>query len=139
MKNDVTAEYVTILSSWADKPEVETDSLLENTYDWLKLQNRGSLFTVRNEVFSFFTSVEKVVRSTVHTSDIDLLQNLDIQTLLLKKMECEPDVLAKLTSVCGPLSKESSSKLHTEVLKCNIKMRCESFLKIYVFTKVKTC
>ncbi|KAJ8023363.1 hypothetical protein HOLleu_35777 [Holothuria leucospilota] len=131
--NDVAAQYVDILSSWSEgKSSHDADSLLDYTTKWIDVQNRGGLFKINDNVFILFKMMEETVRATVQVKNINRLQDENLQSLLLKKMEGDQRLLSRWNSVCNNLVSEGSSKLRTEVFKCFIKMRCESFIKVYL-------
>lgn len=76
-----------------------------------------------------------MVRTNVHIRNIDNLQDVILQKFLLNNMLCNRDILSKWEKITGSLVGEFSSQLLTEVLKCFIKMRFGSFIKVYLFIR----
>ncbi|XP_071855161.1 uncharacterized protein [Apostichopus japonicus] len=130
--NEVAAQYVKILSKWCQDESPAADSFLAYSNEWIEIQTRGGLFLVNDSVFIFFKCMEEIVRTTVQTKNIVSLQDVNLQDLLIKKMEGNQQLLSTWSAVCDILSQEASSLLRCEVIKCFIKMRCESFMKVYI-------
>lgn len=75
--------------------DVSPSSLKDYTLHWMNKQNRGGLFRVNNEVYSFFKAAELLVRSLIHVKNIRALQHVDIQEMLCTKLSSDQQVMGK--------------------------------------------
>ncbi|KAJ8018169.1 hypothetical protein HOLleu_43989 [Holothuria leucospilota] len=136
MTSSKTAQqFCEVLTSWNVPVEDEGESVIEFTSLWLEMQNRGGLFHIDNNVYTFFKSLEVVVRSHVHKENIDVFKQSDIQVALFTRIQESHSVWINWNNICSSLPEQGKLKLFEEVVKCFLKMRCEAFLRVYVMIR----
>ncbi|KAJ8027728.1 hypothetical protein HOLleu_29763 [Holothuria leucospilota] len=130
--NEVAKQYIGIIDSWVDDSPSAQDEPHDVTKAWIGMQNRGGLFQVNDEVYTFFKKLEMEVRETVNMQNIRNLQGVNIQNLLCNKLEGKNSITLAWFHLTPHLSSTCRLKLFTEVTHCFVKMRSEAFLKVYL-------
>ena len=132
-KNKIAMDFISVLSSWAKHPETENcEDFVAYTEEWVNLQNRGGLFKINDQIFAFFTLLEQAVRSAVNTKNVQQLRDVNLQQLLINRLENDEIISSKWHKIVPHLPRVCSSKLRQEVFSGFVKMRCDSFIKAYI-------
>ena len=134
VKSTLGKKYTDILLSWKleEDENTEADSFLAYTSVWMTYQNRGGLFNVSDKVYTFFRSMEFVVK-----------KNLAMNKLVGESTSARDTLEAAVRSSSGVeiewekltinyFTRDESEDLLTTIMNYYIKIRLTSFVKLYV-------
>ena len=141
-KNEFAIASITALQNWHDLTKNGTDtddpgeSFMSYTKTWLKLIDRGKLFSVSDEAYRFFHATEVVVKQYLNSKNIKKLSKVkNVKEELMAttgKNKAVSDTWEILTSKVNP---QVSEHLRLRVLRKFIDMRCNSFCSVYLVCK----
>lgn len=123
--------HQTLLSMEEDTTRDEQDddehqTFLAYTCAWLTLINRGGLFAVRDEVYSFFLEMElcmyPLLRRKLNAGDGREMSKME----LIQAVECDEDVRFAWSLVALDLSEDDSYQLFKDVIELWLTIRGHS-------------
>ena len=79
-KNKLAENYCKLLSSWKVPSSSNTKTFLDYTHEWIKLQNRGGLFTISDELYIFFRTLENESRTLLTTANLDRFPGVNVKS-----------------------------------------------------------
>ena len=117
MSREMMAIHECLLSmeEGTTKGGANEESFLAYTCSWLQLINRDGLFTVRDDVYSFFLELELCAYPLLKQR-LDVEGSSETKSELLQAIKSDEDVLFALSMVTLDLSKEDSCLLLASVV-----------------------
>ncbi|XP_038062542.1 uncharacterized protein LOC119733034 [Patiria miniata] len=135
-KNKVAEMYCKLLSSWKVPSSSNTKTFLDYTHEWIKLQNRGGLFTISDELYIFFRTIENESRTLLTKANLDQFPGVNVKSSLFDKILAQNRVHTYWCSLTeGKIQGECSKLLLDIIVKYFIKIRCKAFIKVYLDLK----
>ena len=124
-------EFTTCLGNMAVVGE--SCDLFEYTKEWLEKVNRGGLFPVNDETFTFFVSVEKVVRRVLTALVTNVSQDVNLKQEVVQKASQDADVQFYWTLLSQDISSEEDAvMLLNEILNLWVTIRGYSLAASWV-------
>lgn len=134
--NNIALTFCDILATWRSCSTNSEKTFLEYTNHWIKVQNRGGLFLVNDDVYIFFRTLENEARPFLSKNNLEKCVGKNIKSELKEKIMSQHRVhnyWCNLTQ--GKISGSVSKRLLDIVVNLYIKIRIKAFLKVYLDLK----
>lgn len=115
------------------KKNVNTQSFLEYTKEWVTAKNRGELVQVNDDMFIFIRRLETVVRNTLTFDFLKTYRGEDLRDVIFHELESAPFINSGWSIVARNLGNESLKEiLKRQIVNKWIDIRARSYVTSYI-------